>query len=86
VTHYEKVTREDWGPVKDLRCSAWKLSRDAKEGVKETPLPDHIALRQPPDLPFPDQMHRLGTADRNHRLAAIRFLINRWSCSMTLSK
>jgi hypothetical protein len=26
------------------------------------------------------------SADRNHRLAAIRFLINRWSCSMTLFK
>jgi hypothetical protein len=53
--------------VRDLRCSAWKLSRDAKDDVKETPLPDHIALRQPPDLPFPDQMHRLepptGTTD-----------------------
>jgi hypothetical protein len=41
-----------------------ELSRDAKEGVNETPLPDHIALRQPPDLPFPDQMHRLVTVDR----------------------
>jgi hypothetical protein len=38
--------------------------RDAKEGINETLLPDHIALGQPPDLPFPNQMHRLVTIDR----------------------
>ena len=71
-----------------------ELSRDANDGVKETPLPDHIALRQPPDLHFPDQMHRLGTVDRPQRslrrsepqTRRDRFLINRWSCSMTLSE
>jgi hypothetical protein len=32
--------------------------------MNELPLPDHIALRQPPDLSFSDQMHRLVTIDR----------------------
>ena len=41
-----------------------ELRRDAKEGMNETLLPDHISLRQPPDLSFPDQMHRLVTIDR----------------------
>ena len=71
-----------------------ELRSDAKEGMNESALPDQVALRQPPDLPFPDQMHRFvpsivlnaPSADRNHRLAAMRFLINRWSCSMTLFK
>jgi hypothetical protein len=29
--------------------------------MNESALSDHIALRQPPDLPFPDQMHRFVT-------------------------
>ncbi len=29
--------------------------------MNEPTLPDHIALRQPPDLPFAHQMHRLIT-------------------------
>jgi len=44
-----------------------ELHRDAKEGMNETLLPDHIALRQPPDLAFPDHMHRLVTVDRPQR-------------------
>ena len=40
------------------------LGGDAKQGLNEPELPDHIALRQPPDLPFPDQMHRFVTVDR----------------------
>ena len=41
-----------------------ELRSDAKEGMNEPALPDHIALRQPPALPFPDQMHRFVTVDR----------------------
>ena len=41
-----------------------ELRSDAKEGMNEPALPNHIALRQPPDLPFPDQMHRFVTIDR----------------------
>jgi hypothetical protein len=44
--------------------SGVELRIDAKEGMNETALPHHIALRQPPDLPFPDQMHRFVTIDR----------------------
>ena len=40
------------------------LGGDAKHGLNEPELPGHIALRQPPDLPFPDQMHRFVTVDR----------------------
>jgi hypothetical protein len=38
--------KEGLGAVKDLVFSL-ELRRDAKKGVDETPLPDHIALRQP---------------------------------------
>jgi hypothetical protein len=41
-----------------------ELGRNTKEGMNETLLPDYIALRRPPNLPFPDQMHRLVTIDR----------------------
>src|SRR5580765_6790343 len=40
------------------------LGGDAKHGLNEPDLPDYIALRQPPDLPFPDQRHRFVTVDR----------------------
>jgi hypothetical protein len=41
-----------------------ELGSDAKECMNESALSDHIALRQPPDLPFPDQMHRFVTIYR----------------------
>ena len=37
---------------------------DAKESMNKTTLADHITLRQPTDLPLPDQMHRFVTIDR----------------------
>src|SRR5215472_14662965 len=40
-----------------------ELGSDAKERMNESALPDHIALRQPSDLPFSDQMHCLITID-----------------------
>ncbi len=49
-----------------------ELRSDAKEGMNEPALPNHIALRQPPDLPFPDQMHRFVTIDRVLRHYSIR--------------
>jgi hypothetical protein len=62
-----------------------ELRSDAKEGVNELELPDHIAFRQPPDLAFrirciasyPSIVLIAPSADRNHRLAAMRFLMNR---------
>lgn len=44
------------------------LRSDAKEGMNETALPHHIALWQPPDLPFPDQMHRFVTIESSSML------------------
>ena len=40
------------------------LRRDAKESMNKTTLADHITLRQPTDLPLPDQMHGFVTIDR----------------------
>ena len=40
---------------------------DAKESMYESTLADDITFRQPTDLPFPDQMHRLVTVDRPRR-------------------
>jgi hypothetical protein len=50
--------------VKDLRYSEWNYAAMPKRGMNELALPDHIALRQPPDLPLADQMHRLITVCR----------------------
>ena len=41
-----------------------ELRSDAKESMNKTTLADHITLRQPTDLPLPDQMHRFVTIDR----------------------
>lgn len=35
--------------------------------VYESDLPDHIVLRQPADLTFPDHVHRLVSCDRVQR-------------------
>jgi hypothetical protein len=52
--------------------------RDAKEGMNETLLPDHIALRQPPDLPLLDQSSRclssrntIGLLSQNSRFICV---------------
>jgi len=42
----------------------WKLRSDAKGGMNAPASTNHIALRQPPDLPLPDQMHGFVTIDR----------------------
>ena len=54
--------------------------------------PTTSPLLEPADLAFSDCMHRLisldgshaPSAERNPRLAVMRFLMNRWSCSMML--
>ena len=69
-----------------------ELRSDAEDCMDELALRDSIALGDPSDLTFADCMHRLvpsivrhaPSADRNPRLAVIRFLMNRWSCSMML--
>ena len=68
-----------------------ELRRDNKDWVDELALRYRIGLRDPADLPFADCLHRLvafdghaPSTDRNPRLAVIRFLMNRWSCSMML--
>ena len=41
-----------------------RLCSNAEEIVDELPLAHDISLLQPPDLTFPNQMHRLVTVDR----------------------
>jgi hypothetical protein len=47
--------------MRDLWCGEWNYATMPKN---EPALPIHIALRQPPDLPFPDQMYGFVTIDR----------------------
>jgi hypothetical protein len=66
------------------------LRSHAKEVVNKLALPNHVSLVQPSNLSFPDHMHCLvafdrppgPSGDRKPRLAVMRFLLKRWSCSM----
>jgi len=40
---------------------------NAKQAVNELPMPYHITLSQPTDLPFADRMHCLVSPDRSPR-------------------
>jgi hypothetical protein len=62
--------------------------------VDELDLTDNIRFGKPSDLSLSYRVHRLVAGNclkcalhrRNHRLAAMRFLIKRWSCSTILFK
>jgi hypothetical protein len=74
------------------RFSCVELRGDAEECVDELASRGGIAPGDPADLAYPNRMHRFlasiarhaPSAERKPRLAAIRFLINLWSCSITL--
>ena len=68
------------------------LRSDAKESMNKTTLADHITLRQPTDLPLPDQdacfvtidrplTHLLPTGTTGSRNGSSNCRISRGSCS-----
>jgi hypothetical protein len=70
------------------------LRSDAEGLIDETDLGSDISLEQPPNLSFSDHVHRLVSSYRVQRTGhgakpkpgAMRFLMNRWSCSTILFK
>jgi len=44
-----------------------KLRSDPEGQLNKPHVPDYIALRQPPDLPLPDHVHRLVACDSSQR-------------------
>src|SRR6202035_4877412 len=72
-----------------------RLRGDTENLVNESDLPCNVTLGQPFHLTFflimcidsyPAIVFSAPLTERNHRLAAIRFLMNRWSCSTMLFK
>ena len=69
-----------------------ELRADAEDCMDKLALRDSIALSNPADWPlrmaciasYPSIVRHAASTDRNPRLAVIRFLMNRWSCSMML--
>ena len=59
-----QIASEDSEGPAMFRMFRIELRSDAKESMNETTLADHITLRQPTNLPLPDQVHGFVTIDR----------------------